>query len=205
VGESAEELRRDIEQTRGSMGYTLDAIGDRVSPGRIMERRRNRIVGGFANMRDAVMGPVHDASSTVTDQASSMGDTASDGASGLAGNIAHSPDMARRQARGNPFAAGLIAFGGGLLVAALIPPSDPERQIAQKVKDAAEPLIEPAQEAAHQITAAVQDSGMEAVEHLKETAASAAQTVKNTAASTAQDTKDAGHTAAQQISQRTTP
>jgi hypothetical protein len=199
VGESAEELRRDIEHTRDNMGYTLDAIGDRVSPGRIMERRRNRIVGGFANMRDAVMGSVHEAGSALGDHVSGTRETLSDGASGLAGNITHSPDMARRQARGNPFAAGVIAFGGGLLLAALIPPSEPERQIAQKVRDAAEPLVEPAQDAARQISSAVQESGQEAVGQLKETAASAAQSVKDTAAAGAQETKDAGQSAAQQV------
>jgi len=200
VGESAEELRRDIEQTRDNMGYTLDAIGDRVSPGRIMERRRNRIVGGLSNMRDAVMGPVHEAGSAIGDHVSGTRETLGDGASGLADNIAHSPDMARRQARGNPFAAGVIAFGGGLLLAALIPPSEPERQVAQRVRDAAEPLVEPVQDAARQISSAVQESGGEAIGHLKESAASAAQSVKETAVTKAQETKDAGQSASHQVS-----
>ena len=36
MGTSAEELRRDIAQTREDLGETIDAIGDRVSPGRVM-------------------------------------------------------------------------------------------------------------------------------------------------------------------------
>jgi len=203
VGESAEELRRDIEQTRDNMGYTLDAIGDRVSPGRIMERRRNRIVGGVANMRDAVMGPVHDARSAVGDHVSGTRETLTGGASSLADNVTNSPDMARQQTRGNPFAAGVIAFGGGLLLAALIPPSEPERQVAQKIRDAAEPLVEPAQDAARQISSAVQESGQEAVGNLKETAASAAQSVKDTATSKAQETKEAGQSATEDARART--
>lgn len=198
MGESAEELRRDIEHTRDNMGYTLDAIGDRVSPGRIMERRRNRIIGGFADMRDAVMGPVHEAGSALGDHVSGTRETLGAGASDLAENIAHSPDMARRQARGNPFAAGVIAFGGGLLLAALIPPSEPERQIAQKVRDAAEPLVEPARDAAQHVASAVQESGQEAAGHLKETAASAARSVKDSATATAQETVDAGQSAARE-------
>jgi ElaB/YqjD/DUF883 family membrane-anchored ribosome-binding protein len=35
MGESADELRRDIEATRGGLTDTLDAIGDRVSPGAV--------------------------------------------------------------------------------------------------------------------------------------------------------------------------
>ena len=41
MGQSADELRHDIEATRGQLGETLDAIGDRVSPGRMIERRKN--------------------------------------------------------------------------------------------------------------------------------------------------------------------
>jgi hypothetical protein len=33
MGQSPEELRRDIERTREDLGGHLDAIGDRVSPG----------------------------------------------------------------------------------------------------------------------------------------------------------------------------
>ena len=43
MGQGPEELRHDIERRRDDLGETIDAIGDRVSPGRIIERRRNRI------------------------------------------------------------------------------------------------------------------------------------------------------------------
>ena len=33
MGQSAEELRQEIAGTRADLGDTLDAIGDRVSPG----------------------------------------------------------------------------------------------------------------------------------------------------------------------------
>ena len=44
MGQSAEELRYEIADTRAELGQTLDAIGDRVSPGRMIERRKNRFV-----------------------------------------------------------------------------------------------------------------------------------------------------------------
>ncbi|MEA3214593.1 MAG: hypothetical protein QOJ19_749 [Acidimicrobiia bacterium] len=191
MGESAEELRRDIELSREHMGQTLEAIGDRVSPGRILERRRNRIVGAVGGMRDAVMGSAHRATSAVDDRMSALGD----GASSLGGSMVHAPEMATRQAQGNPFAAGLVAFGGGMLLAALIPPSEPERQLAQKAKEMATPLAEPAQEMAHELVETVQERGQEAVAAVKDSAGAAAQSVKETATSSAHDATDAAQSA----------
>ena len=54
MGETTEELRQQIEQTRNGLGDTLDAIGDRVSPGRMVERSKNRMTGG---VRSAIGGP----------------------------------------------------------------------------------------------------------------------------------------------------
>ena len=50
MGQSAEELRRDIEQTRNGLGNTMEAIGDRVSPSRMMERRKNRFRNGVQHV-----------------------------------------------------------------------------------------------------------------------------------------------------------
>ena len=66
MGESADELRRDIEQTRGDLTETLDAIGDRVSPGRVIERRKNRVVQSVQSARDRVMGSATNAGDSVT-------------------------------------------------------------------------------------------------------------------------------------------
>ena len=67
MGQSADELRRDIEQTRDGLCDTLDAIGDRVSPGRVLERRKNRAVQGIQSLRDRVMGSVSDAKDGISD------------------------------------------------------------------------------------------------------------------------------------------
>ena len=56
MGQSPEELRREIEQTRMGMSENLDAIGDRVSPGRIVERRTNRVRNSVTSLRERVMG-----------------------------------------------------------------------------------------------------------------------------------------------------
>ena len=56
MGQDADQLKREIEDTRGELGGTLDAIGDRLSPGRMVERRKNRMMNGLHNVRDRVMG-----------------------------------------------------------------------------------------------------------------------------------------------------
>ena len=53
MGQRAEELRQEIEGTRAELSGTLDAIGDRVSPGRTVDRRRGERCGwgwsGYGN------------------------------------------------------------------------------------------------------------------------------------------------------------
>lgn len=203
MGESAEELRRDIERTRDRMGYTLDAIGDRVSPGRMMERRRNRMVNRFYAARDAVMGSASDTFDSLSGTAHNVADSVGEHGSNMADTMSQAPQMARRQTRGNPFAAGLIAFGAGLLAATVIPASDAERRAADRLKDAAQPLAEPLQERAkdvgHELASTVQETGQEAMDSVKQEASSAADSVKETASSHAQETKDAGQSAAQEV------
>ena len=43
MGKSPEELRSDIARTRDNLSGTLDAIEDRVVPGRIVERRKDTV------------------------------------------------------------------------------------------------------------------------------------------------------------------
>jgi hypothetical protein len=56
MGQNADELRRDIERTRMEMSDNLDAIGDRVSPRRMAERRWQRTRNWFGSARDSVFG-----------------------------------------------------------------------------------------------------------------------------------------------------
>ena len=51
MGQRAEELRVEIAETRNGLSDTMDAIGDRLSPGRIAERRTNKVTGGVRSSR----------------------------------------------------------------------------------------------------------------------------------------------------------
>jgi gas vesicle protein len=93
--------------------------------------------------------------------------------------------MIQRQTQGNPIAAGVVAFGLGLLVATLIPASEPERQAAEALQDTLEPLKDRALEAGQELKDQVQEAARDGVQHVKETATDAAQQVKD-------DTQSAG-------------
>ncbi len=75
MGQSAAELRREIEDTRGDLGETLDAIGDRVSPARMIERRKNRMSEGARLVRERVMGTADHAGQAAGDVAGDAIDT----------------------------------------------------------------------------------------------------------------------------------
>lgn len=188
MGQSAEELRHEIAGTRADLGGTLDAIGDRVSPGRVVERRKNRMTNGLRAAKDRIFGSVSDTGGAVAGTAGTAVDA-----------VRNAPDAAMTQTQGKPMVAGAVAFGVGFLVAAAFPPSEVEEKAASKVMDKAEPLKD-------QLTA----TGQEVAGHLKEAATDAATQVKDTATTggdqvagvakdAAQHTKQAASGAAQQV------
>jgi gas vesicle protein len=178
MGQSADQLKRDIEDTRGDLGDTLDAIGDRLSPGRIMERRKNRLFNGLQSVRDRVMG-------TASETGSAVGQSVSDAAGGAVDTLKSTPDAVRQQAQGNPIAAGAVAFGAGVVLASVFPASEPEKRAADQLKDKAEPLKDELVQA-----------GKEMAEHLKEPAREAAEQVKETATEGTESVTEAAKSAA---------
>ena len=202
MGKSAQELRYDIERTREDLGETLDAIGDRVSPGRIVQRRTERVRNALTSVKTSVMGAgesaqtgVHAGVDNVQEQASSAVGTVADAAR-------QAPQQVLRQTEGNPLAAGLVAFGVGLIVASVIPATKPEQQAAAAVQDAIEPLKERAVEAAEQVKAEVGGAARSAAEQVKETAGQAAEEVRDQAQASAQQVKDDAQSAAEETKQR---
>jgi ElaB/YqjD/DUF883 family membrane-anchored ribosome-binding protein len=188
MGQSTEELRRDIEQTRDGLSDTLDAIGDRVSPGRVLERRKNRAVQSFQSLRDRLMGTV-----------SSAKDGLSDGAGSAVDTITSTPDAVRAQTQGSPLATGAIAFGVGFLIAAVLPPSQPEQDAAQGLLDKAEPLKDELLAAGHDAADELKDSARAALDEVKDTAADSKQAIADTAHERIDATKDTATAAADSV------
>ena len=78
MGQTPDQLRRDIEDTRDHLGDTLGAIEDRVSPRAIMDRRRSAMADRWRSMREAVMGRADDLTSSASETAHGMASNASD-------------------------------------------------------------------------------------------------------------------------------
>jgi uncharacterized protein YjbJ (UPF0337 family) len=206
MGQSAAELRREIEETRENLSGTFDAIGDRVSPRRMMERRTDRLRGRWYDVRDAVMGSASHTTSAIGDRSAAIGGRASDVASGLGDRtgsmvdtVRDAPMSVRQHTEGNPLAAGLVAFGLGLVVAAVLPKTDAEQQAAGKIASAAGPLKDELTHAAQEMTSSLKDVGQQAAGELQSTLADSAASVKETASSVAGDVKSTGQQAAHEV------
>jgi ElaB/YqjD/DUF883 family membrane-anchored ribosome-binding protein len=180
MGETPEELKRDIEDTRSSMTGTLEAIGDRVSPGRMLERRRNRMVIWVRDAKDKVMGTADHLTDRAGDTAHRMGDTPT-----------AAIDSVRTTTAGAPLVAGGIAFGIGVLIGSLIPPSRTERQLGEQAMHAVEPVKAELQEAGRGLVENLREPVTEAVEDVKQTAQDSAQQLRQTATDTTQQIKQA--------------
>ena len=86
------------------------------------------------------MGSAEGSGSTVAGQARHVAGSAKDGAQQVATRAAEeirdAPDLIQQQTQGNPLAAGLIAFGTGLLLATLFPPTEAEQRAAAQSRHA---------------------------------------------------------------------
>ena len=173
-----EELKRDIEETRRNVGRDVDALTEKVSPSRVVGRRVDRARGGVHRLKEHVMGSAESVGGTVSDTAGSAVSTVQDAGSKVGDAVSSAPDMARARTRGTPLAAGLVAFAAGWMVAAALPASTRERDLAQETKDKAMDAAGPVKEQATQVMQEVRDNlqvpAQEAVEHVKQSASQAA-------------------------------
>jgi hypothetical protein len=180
MGEAAEGLRQDIEETRSAMSGTLEAIGDRVSPGRILERRRNRMTGWVRDATNKVMGTADGVTTGIGDGAHQIRSAPSTAVDGIASGT-----------RGTPIVAGSIAFGVGVLIGSIVPPSRAEQRLGEQARSATEPL-----------KAELQEAGREMVDHLREPVQNAVDTVKETAQESAEHVRETAGDSADEIRQQ---
>lgn len=187
--DSPDAIRADIERTREELGADVDALADKVTPSKIVSRQTDKVRGAFGSLRDKVMGAADDASSSVSSSASGLAHGAAD--------VAHD---VKTKAEGNPLAVGLIAFGVGLVVASLIPASDKEKELAETVKEKAEPLVGQVTSVAKEVAADLKEPALDAAAAVKESAQGAFETVKDEATSAAGEVKDRAQDARENVS-----
>lgn len=167
MGKSPEQLRADIERTRMELDRDLEALADKVSPRQMVNRRVERARTVVRDVKDQVMG------------------TASDKAQDIAETAQQTPQAVQRKARGNPIAAGMIAFGAGWAISSLIPPTKAERTAARVIEDKArEPvqgLKEEVKHAAHDIKETMREPVSDAASEVSGTTREAAKEVSQEA------------------------
>lgn len=208
MSDNPDAIRSDIEATRARLGTNVDAVADKVTPSNIVHRQTDKVKDAVTGVKEKIMGTADSATNTVQDRMHSgaghtsnamhsTGDTLHGARDNVASTlsdagtaISHAPDQVKAKTQGNPLAAGLIAFGAGMLISSLIPASDKEREAAQQLKTAAEPLATQVTDAAKDMAQDLKEPAQQAMENVKATATDAAQNVKTEGQHAATDVKD---------------
>ena len=171
-----DEIRREIENTRGRLSSDVNALTETVSPSNVARRQVDKVAGVATSVKDRVMGTADDLRSSGSDAASTVG---------------HAPgaaaDKARSKTQGNPLAAGLIALGAGWLVGSMLPASEKEKQAASTLKEKAQPLVEEAKSVAQDTVQELKEPAQQAAQSIKDTATEAKDNVAQEGKSTAKD------------------
>jgi hypothetical protein len=185
------EVRRDIERIRAELDQTLDALGDHVRPSRIAERRTRGVRRTLTSARERVMG-----------SASGAGNGLHGGTAGEAVDRAkEAPHWVAQETRGNPLVAGMVAFGVGMLLGSLAPPTEAERHAVDAMSDQLEPVRQAAVEAAGSVREQAVDAGREAAGHVRDEMQHAAQEVGTSAQQSAHQVKDQAQAGVQEVKQ----
>jgi len=192
MGKTAAELTEDIEQQRADIGRDVDAIGDRVSPARIVDRRTEAVRSRFRTAKEAVMGSndpaVEWSTRSVADRVSDTKDHAADLAHTAVDGVTAMPDRVRSSTAGNPLAAGLVAFGLGLIAATLIPSSEKEEELVRELQPQLERASGKLGEAGRELVDGLRPEVEQAVQEVKHEATDAGQRLTGEAKQAVQDT-----------------
>ncbi len=181
-------IRAEIERTRAELSHNVDALTDTANPKNIARRQGARIRSAAAGVRDHVMGsPDDDADQG---RAGEFRDAAQERASAIGDAAASAPRRAQQKTRGNPLAAGIIAFGAGLLVSSLIPSSEGEQQAVNTLKERTQPAQRELAAAARQLADDLRGPAQDAAQSVKAAASHGAQNVKDEATSAASGVRD---------------
>jgi hypothetical protein len=140
VGETSDHIREDIEQTRGRMGETVEAIGYKTDV-------KSRAKDNIAEKKDALVSRV---SGAMPD-----GDQVKSGARKLG------------LSKQNPLGLGIAALAAGFVVGTLLPSTDVEDE---RLGEKSDQVGEKAREAGQEALERGKDVAREAVDSAKQTA-----------------------------------
>jgi hypothetical protein len=216
ISNDPDEIRADIERTRGTLSNDVDDLAESVKPKSVARRQVDKVKDAVGSVTDRVMGSdeddphsstvadkAHAAKDAVADKAYAAKDTVSERASDAREAVRKAPTTVKRKAQGNPLAAGVIAFGLGMLVSSLIPSSEKERQAVSQLQENLEPVKEKASEVAKDVGESLKPPVQEAAESVKTTAQEGVESVKQEGQAGAQDVKEQAQDSKETVQQQT--
>ena len=216
ISNDPDEIRADIERTRGTLSNDVDDLAESVKPKSVARRQVDKVKDAVGSVTNRVMGSdeddprsstvadkTHAAKDAVADKSYAAKDTVSESASEAREAVREAPTTVKRKAQGNPLAAGVIAFGLGMLVSSLIPSSEKERQAVSQLKENLEPVKEKASEVAKDVGESLKPPAQEAAESVKTTAQEGVESVKQEGQAGAQDVKEQAQDSKETVQQQT--
>ena len=212
-----DEIRADIERTRAALSDDVDDLAESVLPKNVAQRQVDKVKEAASSVKERVMGSDDDdysasavgtvsdkayaAKEAVADRGYAARDTVSDKASDAREAVRQTPRRMRRKAQGNPLAAGVIAFGLGMLVSSLIPSTEKEREAVSQLQENLEPVKEKASEVARDIGEGLKPAAQDAAESIKTTAREGVESVKQRGQSAAADVTDQAQASKETVQQ----
>lgn len=189
-------IRTQIEHTRRTLSSDVDALAYQANPAHIAQRQVSRVKAAGSRLLDKVLGTAEDVREVAAEGVGNAADTIAGRASDVGDKVGDLPRAVRQQAQGNPLAAGAVAFGFGLLLAAVFPPTRKEQQWAEALKEQAQPLADQVVAAGKEIAGNLAEPAKQAVEAVKDSAAEAVQTVQAEVGDAVEEVRDKAQGAA---------
>jgi hypothetical protein len=212
-----DEIRADIERTRAALSNDVDELAESVKPKNVAQRQVDKVKEAAGSVKERVMGSNDDdyggsavgtgtgsasAKEAVADRAYAARDTVGEKASEARDAVGRAPMAVKQKAQGNPLAAGVIAFGLGMLVSSLIPSTEKERQAVSQLQENLEPVKEKASEVARDIGEGLKPAAQEAAQSVKLAATEGAENVKQEGAAAAAEVKDQAQASRETVQQQ---
>lgn len=224
-----DQIRQDIERTRANLSYDVNALADEAHPKNIAQRQADKAVdgvrSGVRNLKERIMGTddtqytynqynqaQYGNEPSVADKAREAKGAAGEkldearfavqDAAGQARDAAQqAPAQVRQQVRGNPLAAGLVAFGIGSIIGSLFPATRYESQAADQLKEKAQPMVDEVKGMAQDAVEQVKPLAQDAADEVKQVAADAKDNVQEQAARAKDSTVQQAQEAKQNVQQ----
>jgi len=184
-------MRQNIENTRATLSRDVDLLAEKASPRQAARRR-------WVTIREKVMGSTEQGRQTVGDKASTAANAVEEKAQDAGDAIRSAPQALVTQTQGNPLAAGIIAFGVGMLAATLLPVTEAERRAGWELREHSGDVTERVKDVAGDLKDDLAGPARQAADDVKATAQDAVRATKEQAESSGRDAKERTAEAARQ-------